>query len=189
MEGREVEPVAPDGRVLLLRRCHAGGTSRNGFTWPLTVGAEVEAPDWNGRKACGGGLHGLPWACGDWGLLDGLVDVVFSADPADVVDIDGKKSKVRRARIEHVGPGAVQFIASKFPMRFLRGELDPKLLPGSGDGSGYGDGDGYGYGYGYGYGDGSGYGDGDGYGSGYGDGDGSGYGDGDGDGADVVRAS
>jgi hypothetical protein len=186
-----VEPVTPDGRVLLLRRCAADGSSYGGFQWPLTVGAEVDAPDWNSRKACGGGLHGLPWACGDWGLLDGAIDVVFSAAPADVVDIDGKKSKVRRARVEHVGPGAVEFIASKFPMRFLRGQLDPALLPGrSGYGYGSGDGDGSGDGYGSGYGDGSGDGDGSGYGSGYGDGYGSGYGSGYGDGygADVVRA-
>ena len=99
-----MDSVVTSGRVLLLRRCQADGGAYGGFKWPLTVGAEVEAPDWNNRKSCGGGLHGLPWACGDWSLLDGSIDVVFSAAPADVVDIDGKKSKVRRARIEHVGP-------------------------------------------------------------------------------------
>jgi hypothetical protein len=191
VEGWRVEPlVTKDGRVLLLRRCQPDGTSHNAFTWPLTVGAEVTAPDWNARQECGGGLHGLPWACGDWGLLAGSIDVVFSADPLDVVDIDGFKSKVRSARIEHVGPGAVDFIAAQTPIRFVRGQIDPLLLPGSGygDGSGYGSGSGdygCGSGSGYGYGDGDyGYGSGDGSGSGdygYGSGSGSGYGYGDGD--------
>jgi hypothetical protein len=138
-----VDLVTTDGRVLLLRRCGVDGSAYGSFKWPLTVGAEVVAPDWNDRKKCGGGLHGLPWACGNWGLLEGAVDVVFSADPADVVDIDGAKSKARLARVEHVGPGAVEFIASRAPMRFLRGHLDPKLLPGYGDGSGDGSGSGY----------------------------------------------
>jgi hypothetical protein len=186
------------GRVLLLRKCGDGGEAHGGFRWPLTVGAEVVAPDWNPNPVCGGGLHGLPWGYGDWGLLAGTRWLVVSADPADVVDIDGHKSKARAARVEHIGTQetCVQFLAEAADLRVARGAVDGQLLPGqllpgygSSDGDGYGssDGDGYGDGYGYGYGDGdgSGYGDGSGsgYGYGYGYGDGYGYGYGE----DVVQ--
>jgi hypothetical protein len=43
---------------LVLRVCGPNGESYNGFRWPLTVGAEVVAPDWNERAECGNGLHG-----------------------------------------------------------------------------------------------------------------------------------
>jgi hypothetical protein len=178
------------GRVLLLRKCGDGGEAHGGFRWPLTVGAEVVAPDWNPQPVCGGGLHGLPWGCGDWGLLTGSRWLVVSADPADVVDIDGHKSKARAARVEHIGTQetCVQFLAETADLRVARGAVDGRLLPGygdgSGDGSGYGSGSGSGDGYGFGSGDGSGYGYGDGY--GYGSGDGSGSGDGYGYGEDLV---
>jgi hypothetical protein len=184
-----VEPLTtPEGRVLLLRKCGDAGEAYGAFRWPLTVGAEVVAPDWNPAPVCGWGLHGLPWACGDWGLLRGARWMVFSADPVDVVDIDGAKSKVRAARVEHIGTEAscVQFLSESCALQIARGRIDPALLPGSGDGYGsgsgygYGSGDGYGYGYGFGYG----YGYGDGY--GYGSGDGSGSGDGYGYGEDLV---
>jgi len=176
------------GRLLLLRMCGDQGESYGGFRWPMTVGAGVTVPDWNPKPRCGGGLHGLVWACGDWGLLNGSRWMVFSADPADVVDIDGSKSKARCARVEHIGTqeSCLAFMAAAARLQIARGAIDAELLPGygSGDGSGYGSGDGYGYGSGYGsgdgYGDGYGYGDGDGDGYGYGDGDGYGSGDGDG---------
>lgn len=47
--------------VLLLRYVGKDGESFGGFKWPLTVGSGVEAPDWNTRVECGGGLHGWPW--------------------------------------------------------------------------------------------------------------------------------
>ncbi len=181
-------------RILLLRCCGEQGEAHGGFRWPMTVGAVVSAPDWDPTPRCGGGLHGLPWGCGDWYLLTGTRWMVFSADPVDVVDIDGAKSKVKTARVEHVGTKAscTAFLAAAVNLSVTRGAIDATLLPGDGDGSGYGYGYGYGdgsgYGYGYGYGDGDGYGSGDGYGYGsgdgygYGSGDGSGYGSGDGDG-------
>jgi hypothetical protein len=176
--------VDRNGRVLLLRKCGDRGESHGGFRWPMTVGAEVVAPDWNPKPVCGGGLHGLPWGCGDWGLLAGERWMVASADPADVVDIDGAKSKARAARVEHLGTreSCVQFLAEAADLRVTRGGVDPALMPGYGSGSGSGSGYGSGYGYGYGSGDGYGYG----YGYGYGDGSGSGYGSGYGDGEDVV---
>jgi len=50
--------------ILVLRSCGVGGASERNFVWPLTVGAVVEAPDWQDTDACGHGLHGLPWAQG-----------------------------------------------------------------------------------------------------------------------------
>ena len=50
--------------ILVLRSCGAGGASERNFVWPLTVGAVVEAPDWQDTDDCGHGLHGLPWAQG-----------------------------------------------------------------------------------------------------------------------------
>ena len=52
------------GEILVLRSCRAGGESERNFVWPLTVGAVVEAPDWQDTDSCGHGLHGLSWAQG-----------------------------------------------------------------------------------------------------------------------------
>jgi hypothetical protein len=92
-------------RVLLLRTCNADGTSYGGFKWPLTVGAEVTAPDWNSRAECGGGLHGLLWGEGDGSLLSWADDaawLVVSSEAASVVNLN-TKVKVPAARVEHVG--------------------------------------------------------------------------------------
>lgn len=61
-----------DETVLVLRTCNADRTSHDGFTWP-EVGGTATAPDWDPDpdRACGGGLHGLLWGCGDGGLLNG----------------------------------------------------------------------------------------------------------------------
>lgn len=51
--------TGPD--VLIIKCVGKGGETYGGFMWPLTVGATVEAPDWNPEPECGGGLHGWPW--------------------------------------------------------------------------------------------------------------------------------
>lgn len=51
--------------ILVLRTCGPGGVAHRGFTYPLTPGAVVEAPDWRDDDKCGGGLHGLPWGVGE----------------------------------------------------------------------------------------------------------------------------
>ena len=81
--------------MLGLRTCKKDGTSYHGFKWPLTIGAEVEAPDWSPRAKCGHGLHFLPWGDGDGGLLDWSDEAVaLVVEPlGPVVDIDGAKSK------------------------------------------------------------------------------------------------
>ncbi len=93
--------------MLGLRTCRKDGTSYNGFKWPLEVGAVIEAPDWNDKPICGGGLHFLPWGEGDAQLLSWNADesIALIIEPTDdnVVDIDGRKSKCKSARVMFVG--------------------------------------------------------------------------------------
>ena len=98
-------------RVYLLRSCNANFSSEHdrSFVWPSTVGAEVEPRAWDPTPECGNGLHGFVRGEGDSSLADWSESaqwLVFSADPADVIDLQGKKAKVRVARVEHVGQGA-----------------------------------------------------------------------------------
>ena len=93
-----------NGRVYGLRGCAAGGESHSGFVWPLTVGAEVTAPDWNPAPVCGGGLHFLPWGAGDAGLLPDKSEAVYLVVSAvDPVSIDDDKCKAQTCRVEFVG--------------------------------------------------------------------------------------
>ncbi len=91
--------------VLILKCVNKDGTSYGGFKWPLQVGAEVEAPDFNRAQVCGGGLHGWPWglAMGDGKepVWDGAW-LVFGALPEDVVDLGGKV-KAKCGTIRFVG--------------------------------------------------------------------------------------
>jgi hypothetical protein len=83
-----------------LRKIKKDGKNRfNDFAWPLTVGAEVEAPDWNPKPECGGGLHCLPNARGDWYLLEGDYWAVLKFNKKDMVQIDKHKCKVRKCKI------------------------------------------------------------------------------------------
>jgi hypothetical protein len=91
--------------VLIVKCVSQEGKSYNGFQWPLEVGAKVEAPDFNARKECGGGLHGWPWGLS---LGDGKDPdwsgkwIVFGSDPGTVIDLNGKV-KCRSAVIRFVG--------------------------------------------------------------------------------------
>ena len=98
-------------RIYLLRSCNADFSSAHdgSFVWPSTVGAEVEPRAWDPTPECGNGLHGFVRGEGDSSLADWSKSaqwLVFSADPADVIDLQGRKAKVRVARVEHVGQGA-----------------------------------------------------------------------------------
>ena len=89
--------------MLFLRTCSPKGVSRNGFVWPLKVGAKVTAPDWDPRPECGNGLHGLKDGQGDANLMDWSKDavwIVFSSP--DGVDLCGIW-KVKTATICAVG--------------------------------------------------------------------------------------
>jgi hypothetical protein len=83
-----------------LRKIRKNGKNDyNAFVWPLKVGAEVVAPDWNPEPECGGGLHCLPNAKGQWGLLSGEYWTVLEFNEKDMVKIDGDKCKVKKCKI------------------------------------------------------------------------------------------
>ena len=76
-----------------------GKNPYNNFVWPLEVGAEVETPDWNSKSECGGGLHCLPNARGDWYLLSSEYWAVLKFNKKDMVLIDSDKCKVKKCKI------------------------------------------------------------------------------------------
>ena len=83
-----------------LRKISKDGKNQyNDFVWPLEVGAEVEAPDWNPVPKCGGGLHCLPNTKGNWYLLDGEYWAVLKFNRKDKIQIDSNKCKVRKCKI------------------------------------------------------------------------------------------
>ena len=89
-----------------------GKNDYNDFVWPLEVGAEVEAPDWNTIRECGGGLHCLPNATGNWYLLDGEYWAVLEFDEKDMVQVDSGKCKVKKCKIAFLSEnpeGMLQF--------------------------------------------------------------------------------
>ena len=64
-------------------------TSRNGFKWPRR--GRVEAPDWDPRPVCGGGLHGFLRGEGDGGLAMWFDDTIWLVIKVDEwVDLDRK---------------------------------------------------------------------------------------------------
>ena len=93
-------------KVLLLKVVPATMQTRNGFTWP-TKGT-IEAPDWDGKPECGGGLHAWLWtpSCN----LDRNSNyhkeeckwLVIQADPADIVDLKDKV-KFRKGTVVFCG--------------------------------------------------------------------------------------
>jgi len=91
-----------------LRTVNRDGTSYRGFVWPLVVDARVEATDWDPADRCGGGLHFLPWGCGNVStcdLNDGATWLVIGTDD-EVVEITsdgGGKSKTKSATVIFVG--------------------------------------------------------------------------------------
>jgi hypothetical protein len=96
--------------VLLLKCVGADGVSYRGkdkrgeqveFS-PLTVGATIEAPDWDPTDSCGGGIHGWAWGIGigggkapDWQNSRWLV---IGCLPSDIIHVaeDGHKDKAHR---------------------------------------------------------------------------------------------
>ena len=90
----------------ILKTVQADGSAYGDFVWPLEVGAQVVAPDFNTDASCGGGLHGLLNGCGNGALLnwgDGAVWIVAKVPKkAQMVDL-GDKVKVDRCKIVHVG--------------------------------------------------------------------------------------
>ncbi|KDB80850.1 putative ice nucleation protein [Bordetella bronchiseptica CARE970018BB] len=95
------------GTSLVLRVCRSDYTSRNGFAWPQTVGAEIVAPDWKDNKNCGHGLHGWLFGQGDHGCVDYWQDpdakwYVLEV-PSDSITMLGGKCKFPRAVVRFIG--------------------------------------------------------------------------------------
>ena len=67
----------------------------NGFKWN-SVGEWTEAPDWNEKPECGGGLHGQDKDFG--GVICGT-RLVFCDTEGAHIPIEDNKVKVRKARI------------------------------------------------------------------------------------------
>ncbi len=78
--------------VLVLRKCFEDGASYNGkFQYPDS--GLVEAPDWNGKPECGGGLHGLLWGGGGFDVSTyGTYWLIIEVDdsPDNLVVFNGK---------------------------------------------------------------------------------------------------
>ena len=98
-------PEIPESSAYVLRTVKADGTSYNGFAWNLDPGAINEAPDWDTKPECGGGLHGLLDGYGNYGLLSDALDakwLIVEVERAWCVDID-QKVKFPACTIAHVG--------------------------------------------------------------------------------------
>jgi len=80
----------------------------------MRIGEWVEAPDWDPIPRCGGGIHGLLEARGDWMLLHGAWWQVYEVSPDDVVRIDNEKAKFRSGRLVYFGNGEDQELLSFF---------------------------------------------------------------------------
>ena len=93
-----VQEVLTNGNWML--RISRGGRCYNGFQW-APVGEWTEAPDWNDRDECGGGLHGNDEYTVDTYWAGGDRMEFCEYDPTAIKRIDGAggKLKVRRARI------------------------------------------------------------------------------------------
>jgi hypothetical protein len=91
--------------MLIMRTVNADGSSKNGFVYPLEIGAVVTAPDWNPKPECGGGLHGFPNGEGDGSLANWSENsrwLIIEADLKEVVCFDAK-CKFRTGIIRHIG--------------------------------------------------------------------------------------
>ena len=105
----------PENRALALRTCNADLTSHGGFQWPES--GHVEAPDWNEKPACGGGLHGLLWGEGSGSYLsweESAKWLLVEVDPALVVWIGGDKVKFPRGKVVFCGDrgAALEFLSA-----------------------------------------------------------------------------
>lgn len=89
-------------KLYALRTCNADMTSYDGFVWPES--GPVEAPDWNPKPECGGGLHGLLMGDGDGDLLNWSDDAKWIVVKiiGEHVDLGGAV-KFRRGNVVHCG--------------------------------------------------------------------------------------
>jgi hypothetical protein len=96
----ETKMILTPNYTLVIRSVRPDMTSRSGFKWPTS--GPVEAPDWNPKPVCGGGLHGLRAgdnAPGEW--YEGPV-LVCCVPTSEIVSLDGK-CKFPRCEVVHCG--------------------------------------------------------------------------------------
>lgn len=107
-----------EGEILVLRTSGADGKSYNDFQWPRS--GAVEAPDWDGKPECGGGLHGLPRGCGIGSYLDWSEDasaqLVRVDTRADYFEFEGK-CKFRGGEVVYFGTlrEAIEILCQHYP--------------------------------------------------------------------------
>jgi hypothetical protein len=104
-------------KVLVLRTCNSDMTAHGGFVWPTE--GPVEAPDWNPKPRCGGGLHGCLWGAGTIGYYDNSDDakwLVVEVEVDCIVDL-GDKVKFPRGVVVFCGcrHDAAKYIADRAP--------------------------------------------------------------------------
>ena len=118
--------------ILVVRAVNALRQSHNGFQYPEQ--GPVEAPDWDGKPECGGGLHGLEWGLGDWSLLPvvpgTLYQVIAVEDTPENLVRFRDQSKVKFAGGEVVYSGS---LAGAFDV--LRQAKCPWMQHTAGDGA------------------------------------------------------
>ena len=107
-----------EGEILVLRTSGADGKSYNDFQWPRS--GAVEAPDWDGKAECGGGLHGLPRGCGNGDYLDwseaATAQLVRVDTRADYLEFKGK-CKFRGGEVVYFGTlrEAIEILCQHYP--------------------------------------------------------------------------
>lgn len=113
-EGVEME--LKENEILVLRTTDKDGKAYGGFQWPTS--GMVEAPDWDGKPECGGGLHGLPKGVGHAGYLntDGVAQVV-KVDKLDGYIEFEDKCKFKRGDVIFFGElqEAANIIKAQYP--------------------------------------------------------------------------
>ena len=90
-------------------RADNDGVSYNNFKW-LPIGEWTEAPDWNEKPKCGGGLHGQDK---DYGGFIAGKRLVFCETKGKHIAIEDNKVKVKKARI---------LLVNKLPAGLTAGE-------------------------------------------------------------------
>jgi len=105
-----------ENEILVLRTTDKDGSAYGGFKWPQS--GMVEAPDWDGKPDCGGGLHGLPKGVGDGGLLDadGVAQIVKVNIDDGYVEFE-QKCKFRRGEVVFWGDlrEAANIVKAQYP--------------------------------------------------------------------------
>ena len=103
-DGNEVLVVRFCGRDGYVSGSRADGTIYE-YRYPMEVGAEIEAPDWDSAPVCGGGFHGWAWGFDLGGGKNpdySALWQVYAVALGDIVLVEDKV-KFRRGRLAYSG--------------------------------------------------------------------------------------